>query len=151
MIATLLRDDTLLTDVECPTWQNAVDLTGAPLIADGTIDATYLAAIKAAVHEYGSYMAIIDGVALFHGRPESSVHRVGLSLALLRNPVNLGDAPITASFILAAPDNESHVELMRELAVGLMDESFVNMLRTGGPRDEILREIHRLEHAHEEH
>lgn len=151
MIATLLREDTLLTDVRCDTWQEAVAVAGAPLITDGTIDASYLESIKTAVHELGPYMQIIEGVVLFHARPDADVHRVGLSLALLDEPINFGDASISVAFVLAAPDNESHVELMRELAIGLMDDTFLALLRTPGPRAEILRAVQRLEQAHEEH
>lgn len=151
MIATLLRDDTVLSPAECGSWRDAVDLAGAPLVADGTIDASYLDAAKAAVDDFGPYMAIVDGVALFHARPDAGVRRVGLSVALLPEPVDLVGAPITVAFVLAAPDNDSHVGLMKELAVGLMDEEFLNLLRAGGPRADILREIQRLENAHEEH
>ena len=138
MIATLINDRTLLTEVSCATWEELVDVAGAPLIEQGSIEPGYLQSIKETVHTYGPYMVLIDDVVLFHGRPDSGVHEVAMSLALLREPVYLGDRRILAAFLFAALDDHSHLELLRELARVLGDDAILNLLRSHGDPREIV-------------
>ncbi|WP_437583324.1 PTS sugar transporter subunit IIA [Paramicrobacterium sp. CJ85] len=150
MITDLLTRETLLSDVSCDSWQELVDVAGAPLVEAGSVTPEFLASIKETVERYGSYMVVVDDIALFHGRPEAGAERIALSLALLEHPVYLNDARITAAFVLAATDNDSHIDLMRELATGLGDEHLLELLRTNGSPDEILATFTRMEHTHEE-
>ncbi|QPZ38180.1 PTS sugar transporter subunit IIA [Paramicrobacterium chengjingii] len=149
MITELLTRETLLADVTCDSWEELVDIAGAPLVSRGAVTPEFLDSIKETVTRYGSYMVVVDDIALFHGRPEAGVQRIALSLALLKHPVYLNEARITAAFVLAATDNDSHIDLMRELATGLGDDKLLQLLRTTGSPDDILNTLKRLEHRDE--
>ncbi|MCW4459949.1 PTS sugar transporter subunit IIA [Microbacterium sp. MPKO10] len=149
MITELLTRETLLADVTCDSWEELVDIAGAPLTQSGAVTPEFLESIKETVARYGSYMVVIDDIALFHGRPEAGVQRIALSLALLTQPVYLNEARIKAAFVLAATDNDSHIDLMRELASGLGDEGLLRLLRENGSPDSILNALTRLEQLDE--
>jgi PTS system ascorbate-specific IIA component len=139
MISSLLNVRTFLTDVHCDSWEELVDVIGAPLVQNGSVDLAFLQSIKDTVVKYGSYMVVVDDVALFHGRPEAGAHRVALSLVLLSRPVYVQDKRVKAAFAFAAVDHDSHVELLRELARALADDELLKLLRNGGSRKDLLR------------
>lgn len=128
LLGRLIGADTFLTDVDCRSWEELVDIAGEPLVKKGLVEPSFLQSIKETVHEYGAYMVLVDDVALFHGRPEAGVHQMAMSLALLKEPVYLLDKRIQAAFVLAATDNDSHLELLQELAILLDDEEFLELL-----------------------
>jgi len=147
LLSSMLDDDTFLADVSCTTWQELVDIAGGPLVRLGYVEPLFLQSIKDTVVQYGSYMVIVDDVALFHGRPEAGVHKIALSLALLREPVFLGDKRIKAAFVFAAIDHDSHIDLLKELAQCLADEQLLSLVRNHGTRRQIR---HRMQIIEEE-
>lgn len=149
MLTCLLDKQTFLTDVECDTWQELVDIAAAPLIERGAIEPSYLGSIKETIDTYGSYMILVDDIAFFHGRPESGVNEISISLALLKRPVYLGDKRILAAFVFAAIDKTSHRDLLRELAWNLEDDDFLELLRNHGSRDDIMQKLRMTEEKHE--
>ena len=139
VITTLLNDQTFLADVSCDSWEDLVDIAGAPLVREGSVEPGFLQSVKDAVVKYGSYMVLVDDVALFHGRPEAGAHEIALSLALLSRPVYVQDKRVKAAFVFAAVDQDSHLELLRELARALADDELLRLLRNGGSREDVLR------------
>lgn len=149
MITTLINDQTFLSDVSCDSWQQLVDVAGAPLVRQGSVEPAFLASIKDTIVKYGAYMVLVDEVALLHGRPEAGVHEIAMSLALLREPVRLDDKQVKAAFVFAAVDHDSHLELLKELAHALADEELLELLRNHGGRDEIMRRFELAEEKNE--
>lgn len=149
MITTLINDQTFLSDVTCDTWEQLVDVAGAPLVRQGSVEPGFLASIKETIVKYGAYMVLVDDIALLHGRPEAGVHEIAMSLALLSRPVFLDGKRITAAFVFAAVDHDSHLELLQELAHALADEELLELLRDHGGRDEIMRRFERAEEKNE--
>ena len=149
MLLNYLTATTMVSSVVCQDWAELVDTAGAPLVADGSVTNQYLDSIKDTVRRFGSYMVLVDGVALLHGRPEAKVNRVALSLATLSEPVSLLDKPVNAAFVLAATDNDSHIDLMRDLAKALGDSQFLELLRQDASQDEITQRLVQLEEQHE--
>ncbi len=147
MIATLINDRTLLTEVSCDSWEELVDIAGAPLVAQGSIEPDYLQSIKDTVETYGPYMVLVDGVVLFHGRPDAGVHEVAMSLALLREPVHLGDRAIQAAFVFAAVDDHGHLELLKEFARILADDEILELLRSHGDPADLMHHFEQAEEA----
>lgn len=144
VLSDLIRDEVFLQDVACANWEELVDIAGDLLVQDGAVEPQFLTSIKETVEEFGAYMVLIDDIALFHGRPEAGVHRLAMSLALLREPVYLKEKRIKAAFVFAAPDKDGHIELLRELAELLQDEDFLELLRSHGSKEQIfskLREV----------
>ena len=149
MLLSYLTDKTMLSSVVCRDWSELVDVAGAPLVEQGAIDPQYLASIKQTVKRYGAYMVLVEGVALLHGRPEHAVKRIALSLVTLSQPVDLLGKPVKAAFMLAALDNDSHVDLLRELAQALSDPELLTLLRQDAPRLAITNRMAILEKDHE--
>ncbi|MEG1061496.1 MAG: PTS sugar transporter subunit IIA [Oscillospiraceae bacterium] len=145
MITKLIGNDNFLPNVKCKTWEQLVDIAGKPLIDEGAVEPQFLDSIKETVERYGAYMILVDDIAFFHGRPEAGVHRVAMSLAILDEPVYLLKKRVKSAFVFAAVDNDSHKNLLRELARSLQDEEFLSLLRNKGSKDEILNKLREVE------
>lgn len=104
----------------------AVRRTGELLTAGGAVDDAYTEEMLAALEEYGPYIVVAPGVALAHSRPSASVHGVAFSVLTLDPPVVFGHAendPVRLVVGLAAPDAESHIEALRQMADLLGDDA----------------------------
>ncbi|MEH1648101.1 PTS sugar transporter subunit IIA [Pediococcus pentosaceus] len=111
-------------------WQMAIEEAAHPLIRSNKIDERYVNAMIRNVRENGPYINIGKMIALAHAKPEEGVNDLGMTLFHLSNPVYLVDKnhPIKLFFVLAAVDEESHVNAMSELAALLGDEDKLNEL-----------------------
>lgn len=143
MIRDLITDKTFLEDVVCSSWEELVDISGAPLVKQGSVEPRFLQSVKDTIAEFGGYMVLVDDIAFFHGRPEAGVKEVAMSLTILREPVFLADKRIKAALMFAAVDKSSHLELLRELGGYLQDDSFLELLRNNGTKAEIMKKLHK--------
>lgn len=95
-------------------------------------------------------MAIAKGIAMPHVRhpmvlpldqPQASLH-------FLDRPLDLDvrdGTPVFALFLLMTPTVRAHLHLLAQLSFILADGDFRAVLERGGPREEILNAIRRLE------
>jgi len=141
VIAALIKDGHLLTDVKCNTWEELVDIAGKPLVDAGLIQPGYLDAVKGGVEKYGAYMVLVDDVAFFHARPEDGANALCLSLAMLAKPVYILEKRVKAAFVFAAVDKVGHVGLLRELAQLLRDDEFLHILCESGDGDAVMNRL----------
>lgn len=141
MICDLIRDETYLEDVVCKTWEELVELGGGLLVKQGSVEPRFIQSIKDTIAEFGAYMVLVDDVAFFHGRPEAGVNKTSMSLILLREPVYLETKRIKAAFTFAAIDKNSHLDLLQELAGYFQDDDFLELLRSGASKAEIMDKI----------
>ena len=99
--------------------QAAVRRSGELLTAGGRVDPEYTATMLSALEEFGPYIVLAPGVALTHARPSPAVHGVAFSILTLDPPVAFGhpvNDPVRLLVGMAAPDDESHIEALRQLA-----------------------------------
>jgi PTS system ascorbate-specific IIA component len=104
----------------------AVRRSGELLTAGGLVGPAYTDEMLAALDEYGPYIVIAPGVALAHSRPSPSVRGVAFSILTLDPPVEFGHAendPVSLVVGMAAPDAESHIEALRQMAQLLGDDA----------------------------
>lgn len=141
MLRDLITDATFQEDVVCRTWEELVDICGAPLLAQGSVQPQFLQSVKETILEFGSYMVLLDDIAFFHGRPEAGVNKISMSLSMLKDPVFLDTRRILAAFMFAAIDNESHLDLLGELSEYLDDEEFLYLLRNHGSKEDIFKKL----------
>lgn len=130
-LAEALADDSIAVGAKAADRTEAIRLAGDLLVATGRTTPNYTDEMVRAVDEHGPYIVIAPGIALAHGRPSAEVLDSGLSLAILAEPVVFGHAtndPVRLVFGLAAFDHNSHLGLMRELALALSDAAIVNSL-----------------------
>ena len=118
-----------------------MDIGGGLLVKQGKVEPRFLQSIKDTIAEFGGYMVLVDDIAFLHGRPEAGVKETSMSLVLLREPVYLDSKRIKAAFTFAAVDKSGHMALMRELGGYLQDDAFLELLRNGGTKAEIMDRI----------
>jgi len=135
----------LFKDVVCNDWEELVDIIAAPLLAEGAVEPQFVESAKEAAKQFGGYVVLIDDIAFFHGRPDAGVREIALTLALLKQPVYLFEKRITVAFLLAAVDNNSHIDLLKELSLLLNDDECLKLLRKGGDLDAILNKFREVE------
>jgi mannitol/fructose-specific phosphotransferase system IIA component (Ntr-type) len=64
-----------------------------------------------------------------------------MTLALLKEPVFLIDKRVKAAFMFAATDNDNHINLLKELAMLLDDDEFLDLILNKKDPDAIMRKI----------
>ena len=119
----------------------AVRRSGELLAAGGHVDPSYTAEMVAALEEFGPYIVLAPGVALAHARPSPAVHGVAFSVLTLDPPVAFGhpeNDPVRLVVGMAAPDDESHIEALRQLAELLGDDARRERLMAATTVQEVL-------------
>lgn len=112
-------------------WREALAVAGRPLLNEGAISQEYIDAIIHQKEEIGPFFVIAPQIAMPHARPEQGAYKLGLSVVLLGNAV-IFDAeendPVKAIFMFSAPDSNSHIEMISQLAEVLSDENIMEQI-----------------------
>lgn len=117
MLLELLTEKRIQVVESSNSWQESIELAGKPLLEDFSISKEYITKIIDQVNELGPYIVIMPDVALPHTRPEAGVHQTAMSLLKLNTPVVFPDhQEVRLLFFLAAENNHSHLEALKELA-----------------------------------
>jgi mannitol/fructose-specific phosphotransferase system IIA component (Ntr-type) len=141
MLRDYISKEFIQLQVEATNWEQAVRIGGELLVRGGFCESRYVDAMVAAVKDMGPYMVLAPGIALAHGRPEDGVLKVGLSIINLKDPVEFGSEandPVYLVISFGGVDKESHVGMLQELAVFLMEENNQKLLKTAKSIDEIM-------------
>ncbi|QIL51173.1 PTS sugar transporter subunit IIA [Weissella coleopterorum] len=111
-------------------WRKAITVAAQPLLEECVIKSTYVEAMIKNVEEAGPYINIGPKIALAHAKSSNDVNQVGISLLKTNSAVDLVNAehPVTLWFVLAAPDDTSHLKLLQELTQLLMDKDLLLQL-----------------------
>lgn len=123
-------------------WENAIRKAAAPLLENGAIEQSYIDAMVESVHKNGPYYVLSKGLALAHARPECGVNRLALQFTTLEPGVASGagdNDPVRLIITLAATDNDSHLDLLGELADVLMDDGRLEKLCTAPSPEAFLK------------
>ena len=129
-------------------WQTAVRIASKPLLEYGYIEESYVEAIISSVNEIGPYIVLAPKVAVPHASPDAGVHRLGISLLQLKEPVNFGladdeDKNVQLIFVLATVDSSAHLKALQQLALILDDDDIIESLTRAEMPEEILGLIER--------
>lgn len=122
-------------------WQDAIAIAGRPLLKEGVISQDYIDAIIRQKEEIGPFFVIAPQIAMPHARPEEGAHKLGLSIVLLGTPVNFDSEendPVKAIFMFSAPDSNSHIEMISQLADVLSDENIMARLFNANSQDALM-------------
>jgi mannitol/fructose-specific phosphotransferase system IIA component (Ntr-type) len=134
--------------VEVSGWREAVRVSGELLVASGAAEEEYVPAMVRTTEELGPYAVIAPGVAIPHARPEDGATQVGLSLAVLSDPVSFGSKendPVDLVFGFSTTDSEAHIELIQALADFIEKPENTNALRRAPTVEQVLQIIERSE------
>ena len=130
-------------------WQTAVRIASKPLLEQGYIEESYVEAIISSVNEIGPYIVLAPKVAVPHASPDAGVHRLGISLLQLKEPVNFGleddeDKNVQLIFVLATVNSTAHLKALQQLALILDDDEVIENLIKAEMPEEILGLIEKV-------
>lgn len=143
-LADYITPDLIKLQVEAADWEAAVRAGGQLLLNQGICEARYVDAMVQAVRDMGPYMVLAPGISLAHARPEDGMLKVGMSIINLAKPVEFGNEandPVYLVISFGGVDHESHVEMLRTLAMFLMEESNQELLKTATSKQELMEAI----------
>ncbi len=143
-LSRLIGNDAVRIGARAQDWRAAVRVAGDALVAGGATDPAYTDEMITTVEELGPYIVIAPGIALAHSRPSPAVHRPGISLVTLAEPVEFGhrqNDPVRLVVGLASPDDEGHVTALASLAEFLSDEGRRTALMEAPDADAVRRAI----------
>lgn len=149
MLSKLLNENTIqIADdmSKVGDWRRAISLASKPLLDDDVIKNTYVDAMIKNVEESGPYINIGPKIALAHAKSSDDVNDVGITLLKTKREVNLVDEqhPVSLWFVLAAPDNTSHLKLLQELTQLLMNQEALGRLNNAQTVQEILNVVENI-------
>ena len=123
-----------------PSYQSAISLACEPLIREGYIEPSYVDRIFDALATFGPYIILADEFALPHAPPGDDVLKTGVSLLVLKQPVDLLGQPVRFLMVLAATNSSDHIETLESLAHFLMEPESLLLLT----KCETVTQIHHL-------
>ena len=132
MFADAIDERAIAVGAEAGSWQAAVELSGGLLVESGVAEERYVPAMVRTVEELGPYVVIAPGVAIPHARPENGAIKPGISLVILREPVEFGSEendPVDLLFGFATTGSDAHVEIIRALADFIGEQENLERLR----------------------
>ena len=133
-------EDSILIRENVSDRELAITIAGELLVNSGKVEPSYVQSMLDAVAKFGPYIVIAPGIALAHGKPGDDVIDTGLSLLVLKTPINFEhqqNDPVSLVFGLAARDHESHISIMASLAEVLSDQAKVDSLLRSKDSDQI--------------
>ncbi len=133
-------EDSILIREKVGDRELAIKIAGELLVNSGKVLPSYVQSMLDAVAKFGPYIVIAPGIALAHGKPGDNVIDTGLSLLVLKTPINFEhqqNDPVSLVFGLAARDHESHIAIMASLAEVLSDQAKVDSLLKSSDFDQI--------------
>ena len=147
MLSTWIHDGTINVQEKVASWQQALDICARPLLQAKIIEPEYVAAIIEQHHKLGPYYVLAPGLAMPHARPEEGANGLGLSLLKLREGISFGtaeDAPVDVIIMLAAPDRNSHIDMISALAELFSSDEDLQQLHQAQTLEEIKNIINRF-------
>lgn len=122
-------------------WRDAIRAACAPLVADGTIQKEYVSYIIKKVEELGPYIVIAPEICIPHAERGRGVNRTAMCFMKSETPVRFhedGEHDARIFVVLAAADDEEHIQNLMELSERLSDEETVAKLLAATTPEDLL-------------
>lgn len=136
-INTILPREQIQVIETMDSWQAAAKLAGQPLLTKGFITKNYIQSMIQSVNDYGPYMVIADYFALLHARPGEGVNQQSMSLLVIKEPVDMLGKPVKIFMVLAAEDNQSHLDSLQKIMAIFMEPKNYQIILNGS-KEEII-------------
>jgi mannitol/fructose-specific phosphotransferase system IIA component (Ntr-type) len=153
-VSAYLRPDVIQLNLDAVDWESALRRGGDLLLKAGKCTPAYVDAMVAAVREMGPYIVLAPGVALGHARPGDGATGIGMSLVTLAEPVCFGSPandPVWLVISFCAQDDDSHIDMLKDLACFLREKANLNRLRQAKTVPDVLKIISNTERGGERH
>ncbi|AHW93480.1 PTS sugar transporter subunit IIA [Enterobacter asburiae] len=147
MLKKWIYDTTITLQDSVENWPQALELCAKPLLDMQVIEPEYVTAIIQQHHTLGPYYVLAPGLAMPHARPEEGAKGLGLSLLKLKQGVSFGAGgfdPVDVIIMLAAPDKNSHIEMISSLAELFSNDADMAELHQANTLEEIKKIIDRF-------
>ncbi|MCX8303669.1 PTS sugar transporter subunit IIA [Enterobacter pseudoroggenkampii] len=147
MLKKWIYDTTITLQESVEGWPQALELCAKPLLDLQVIEPEYVTAIIQQHHTLGPYYVLAPGLAMPHARPEEGAKGLGLSLLKLKQGVSFGAGefdPVNVIVMLAAPDKNSHIEMISSLAELFSSDTDMDELHQVNTLEEIKTIINRF-------
>ncbi|MBQ7498806.1 MAG: PTS sugar transporter subunit IIA [Selenomonas sp.] len=123
-------------------WRDAVRAACAPLLADGTIEKEYPEIIIEKVEELGPYIVIAPNICIPHAERGRGVNDTAMCFMKTEKAVSFDpndpDKDARIFVVLAATDDEVHLNNLMQLSETLSDEEIVDKLLKAKTGDDLL-------------
>lgn len=123
-------------------WRDAVRAACAPLLSDGTIEKEYPEIIIQKVEELGPYIVIAPNICIPHAERGRGVNDTAMCFMKTEKPVSFDpndpDKDARIFVVLAATDDEVHLNNLMQLSETLSDEEIVDKLLQAKTGDDLL-------------
>jgi len=109
-------------------WEEAIRYASKPLLEKNNIEDRYVTSMIDNINELGPYVVLMPRVAMPHSRPEAGVNQTSMSLLKVGNGVSFSvdKEDVNLVFVLAAGDNDSHMDALVGLSDLLEDEEKID-------------------------
>lgn len=126
----IIEKDNILINQIATSWEEAIRITGAPLVKCGSIKEEYINQMIESVNTLGPYIVIMPAFALAHAAPSSLVNKSDISIATFKEGITFHteNDPVRVVLCLACTDKTSHLSKMQKLAMILMDDSIIEKM-----------------------
>ncbi|MBI6215947.1 PTS sugar transporter subunit IIA [Proteus vulgaris] len=144
MLKTLLTPDVVQVVPNVIDWRDAVKVACQPLIDKGCIEPRYIDAIYKSHEKIGPYYVLGPGIAMPHARPEDGVNQLSLALTIVEQGVEFGadeNDPVKLLIVLAATDNDSHINAIVKLAELFDNDADIQKLFNAKSKTDVLAVI----------
>lgn len=144
MLKTLLTPDVVQVIPQVKDWREAIKIACQPLIDKGCIEPRYVDAIYKSHEQIGPYYVLGPGIAMPHVRPEEGVNQLSLALTIIEKGVEFGadeNDPVKLLIVLAATDNDSHINAIVKLAELFDNQDDIDTLLQAKSKAEVLAVI----------
>lgn len=131
----LLPEDHIKVIEHIDNWKQAINVACDPLLKNNLITDKYIENMILSVEKNGPYMVLTDYFALMHAKPGEGVNRQSMSLLVTGNEVDLEGKPVKIFLILAAKDNQSHLESLQDVMAIFMDDNNYQAVLNGQKQD----------------
>ena len=130
-----LNEETIQSNIKVTDWKDAVTLGSKPLLEKEYINKKYIESMINAVKEHGPYMVLADNFALMHARPEDGVNKTSMSMLISKDVLDMEGKPVKIFLILAASDNESHINALSQITELLSNEKNFDIFMQGDKKE----------------
>ncbi|HGN1279904.1 TPA: PTS sugar transporter subunit IIA [Proteus mirabilis] len=144
MLKTLLTPDVVQVIPQVKDWREAIKIACQPLIDKSCIEPRYVDAIYKSHEQIGPYYVLGPGIAMPHARPEEGVNQLSLALTIIEKGVEFGadeNDPVKLLIVLAATDNDSHINAIVKLAELFDNQDDIDTLLQAKSKAEVLAVI----------
>ncbi|KEI07173.1 PTS sugar transporter subunit IIA [Clostridium botulinum] len=118
MLSEIITPEVIKLNVECNTWEEAINIGADILVQKGYVEKEYEEAILNKLKELGPYMVITPQIVVPHARPEDGVNKTSISLVTLKNSISFGNDkndPVKLIITIASENNRDHIQFLSEI------------------------------------